>query len=87
VVGHLHGGMARIVATAILVSLLGMGSAMAQSSCATKAVSKAGKPLAGAARISAIKKCCKDNAVGSNGRRLSGAARTSYVKKCQADAG
>ena len=78
--------MARIIATAILVSLFGLGTAIAQDSCATKAISKDGKPLAGAARTSAIKKCCADNAIGSNGKRLGGAAKASYVKKCQADA-
>jgi hypothetical protein len=79
--------MARIIATAMLISLFGIGSAIAQSSCATKAVSKDGKPLSGAARTSAIKKCCKDSAVSADGKRLSGAAKTSFVKKCQADAG
>jgi hypothetical protein len=79
--------MARIIATAMLISVFGIGSAIAQSSCATKAVSKDGKPLSGAARTSAIKKCCKDSAVSADGKRLSGAAKTSFVKKCQADAG
>jgi hypothetical protein len=37
--------MVRIVATLILVSLLGVGLAVAQNTCATKAVSKDGKPL------------------------------------------
>ena len=78
--------MARIIATAILVSLFGIGSAIAQDSCATKAISKDGKPLAGAARTSSIKKCCDDSAVSKDGKPLSGAAKTSYVKKCQADA-
>ena len=86
--GHAQGGkeMARIITTAILVSLFGLGSAMAQSSCATKAVSKDGKPLSGAARTSSIKKCCEDSAVSKEGKPLSGAAKTSYVKKCQTDA-
>jgi len=79
--------MLRIVTTALFVSLLGIGSAVAQSSCATKAVSKDGKPLAGAARTSAIKKCCEDSALSADGKKLSGAAKTSFVKKCQADAG
>ena len=79
--------MVRIITTALLVSLLGVGSALAQSSCATKAVSKDGKPLAGAARTSSIKKCCEDSALSADGKKLSGAAKTSYVKKCQADAG
>jgi hypothetical protein len=77
--------MARIIATAILVSLFGIGSAIAQSSCATKAVGKDGKPLAGAARTSSIKKCCEDSALGKDGKPLSGAAKTSFVKKCLAE--
>jgi hypothetical protein len=79
--------MLRIVTTTLLVSLLGIGSAVAQSSCAAKAMSKDGKPLAGAARTSAIKKCCEDSALSADGKKLSGAAKASYVKKCQADAG
>jgi hypothetical protein len=78
--------MARIIATAILASLLGIGSAMAQDSCATKAVGKDGKPLSGAARTSSIKKCCEHSARSKDGKPLSGAAKTSYVKKCRADA-
>jgi hypothetical protein len=79
--------MLRFITTALLVSLLGIGSAVAQGSCATKAVSKDGKPLAGAARNSSIKKCCEDSALSTDGKKLSGAAKTSYVKKCQTDAG
>jgi hypothetical protein len=79
-------GMIRLIAAAILASLVGLGSAAAQESCATKAVSKDGKPLAGAARTSAIKKCCEDSAVSAEGKKLSGAAKASFVKKCQADA-
>ena len=78
--------MARMIATALLVLLFSIGSAVAQSSCAAKAVGKDGKPLAGAARTSSIKKCCEDGAIGSNGKPLAGAAKASYVKKCQADA-
>jgi hypothetical protein len=79
--------MKRIFVAVFLASLFGIGSAVAQSSCATKAVSKDGKPLAGAARASAIKKCCEDSALSADGKKLSGAAKTSFVKKCQADAG
>ncbi len=64
--------MARIIATALLVSLFAIGSAMAQGTCATG--------------TSSIKKCCEDSAVSKDGKPLSGAAKTSYVKKCQADA-
>jgi hypothetical protein len=77
----------RIITTALLIALLGVGSAIAQTSCATKAVSKDGKPLSGAARTSSIKKCCEDNALSKDGKPLSGAAKTSFVKKCQEDAG
>ena len=81
-------------AFAIALSLLlATGSALAQTpaaqpaadaSCATKAVGKDGKPLAGAAKTSSMKKCCTDSALSSDGKPLSGAAKTSYIKKCEA---
>jgi hypothetical protein len=58
-------------------------------------VSSSGKPLAGAAKASFIKKCegggsaaasCEAKAVGKNGKPLAGAAKTSFMKKCEADA-
>ena len=77
--------MLRVLATAILVSLLPISSAIAQSSCAAKAVSKDGKPLHGAARTSFMRKCCEASAVGSNGQRLAGAANASHMTKCLSD--
>ena len=56
---------------AVLITSFAVGSAMAQS-CATKAVSKDGKPLAGAAKTSFIKKCCEDSAVSKDGKRHPG---------------
>ncbi|QAU35160.1 hypothetical protein EKL02_13785 [Janthinobacterium sp. 17J80-10] len=67
------------------------------SSCASKAMDKNGKPLAGAAKTSFIKKCeggdkggaaakCETKAVGKNGKPLAGAAKQSFLKKCEADA-
>jgi hypothetical protein len=73
--------MKRII-LAILIASFAVGSAMAQS-CATKAVSKDGKPLAGAAKTSFIKKCCEDSAVSIDGKPLSGAAKSSFVTKCE----
>jgi hypothetical protein len=73
--------MKRVV-LAVLVTAFAVGSAMAQS-CETKAVSKDGKPLAGAAKTSSIKKCCEDSAVSKDGKPLSGAAKTSFVTKCE----
>jgi len=67
---------------AVLVSAVAISPVMAQESCAVKAVSKDGKPLAGAAKTSFMKKCCEDSAVSSDGKKLSGAAKTSFVKKC-----
>jgi len=64
------------------------------SACAAKALSKDGKPLAGAAKASSIKKCeaeavsasgCTAKAVDKNGKALGGAAKTSFLKKCVAD--
>jgi len=64
------------------------GSALAQS-CESKAVGKDGKPLAGAAKTSFIKKCkedaCAPKAVGSDGKPLAGAAKKSFMGKCEKD--
>jgi len=64
------------------------GSAFAQETCDTKAMGKDGKPLAGAAKTSFMKKCmaddCATKAVGSDGKKLAGAAKTSFMKKCEA---
>src|SRR5215510_13562487 len=60
--------MNRIIVAA-LISSFGIGSAMAQS-CESKAVSKDGKPLSGAAKTSFVKKCCEDSAVSKDGKRL-----------------
>jgi hypothetical protein len=62
---------------------------MAQTACETKAVSKDGKPLAGAAKTSFLKKCkadaCAGKAVGKDGKPLSGAAKNSFMTKCEKD--
>jgi len=47
-----------------------------------KAVSSDGKPLAGAAKTSFMKKCCEDSAKSADGKALAGAAKKSYVDKC-----
>ena len=78
--------MKRLIA-AMTVLWFAVGGAMAQDACETKAMSKDGKPLAGAAKTSFMKKChaddCEAKAVGSNGKPLAGAAKTSFMKKCQ----
>jgi hypothetical protein len=75
---------------AALVSVFALGAALAQESCESKAIGKNGKPLAGAAKTSFIKKCkrdaCAPKAVSSEGKKLSGAAKASFMKKCQTDA-
>jgi hypothetical protein len=46
-----------------------------------------GKPeeaLAGAAKVSSMKKCCETSAVGKDGKKVAGAAKTSFMKKCEA---
>ncbi len=75
--------MIRVLAIAILVSLLGTGSAVAQGSCAARALGEDGKPLAGAARTSFMKKCCEASALDKEGKPLEGAAKTSYLEKCE----
>ena len=73
----------------VLITSFAVGSAMAQS-CETQAVSKEGKPLAGAAKTSFIKKCkvdaCATKAVSKDGKPLSGAAKNSFMKKCAKEA-
>ncbi|KPF41372.1 hypothetical protein D621_21830 [beta proteobacterium AAP51] len=65
----------------------------ATAACEAKAVDKNGKPLAGAAKTSFMKKCeseaggsCEAKAIDKNGKPLAGAAKTSFMKKCEADA-
>jgi len=77
--------------TLFLVAVLATfaaGSAFAEDSCDTKAMGKDGKPLAGAAKTSFMKKCmmesCETKAVGSDGKKLAGAAKNSFMKKCEA---
>ncbi len=71
-------------ALAVLITFFAVGSAAAQS-CSTKAVSKDGKALAGAAKSSFVKRCCEEAAVSKEGKPLAGAAKTSFVKKCQSE--
>jgi opacity protein-like surface antigen len=79
--------MKKMFLVAVLASFAA-GSAFAQETCDTKAVGKDGKPLAGAAKTSFMKKCmaddCATKAVGSDGKKLAGAAKTSFMKKCEA---
>ena len=79
--------MKRIIFAA-LITAFAAGSAMAQS-CESKAVGKDGKPLAGAAKTSFLKKCkqdtCATKAMGKDGKPLAGAAKTSFMTKCEKD--
>ena len=80
--------MKRIILAALITSLA-VGSALAQS-YESSAVSKDGKPLAGAAKTSFIKKCkrdaCQSKAVSKDGKPLFGAAKNSFMRKCESDA-
>ena len=79
----------RRIFVVVLITSFSIGTAMAQS-CATRAMSKEGKPLAGAAKTSFIKKCkvdaCATKAVSKDGKPLSGAAKNSFMKKCEKEA-
>src|SRR5262249_15237010 len=44
----------------VMLSAFAVGSAVAQETCESKAISKDGKPLAGAAKTSFLKKCKRD---------------------------
>lgn len=60
---------------------------MAQATCESKAISKEGKPLAGAAKTSFVNKCkkdaCESKAVSKDGKPLYGAAKKSFIQKCK----
>jgi hypothetical protein len=75
---------------AAVVLSLNFAFASAQETCESKAVSKDGKPLAGAAKSSFLKKCKRDSclakAVSSEGKALAGAAKRSFMQKCQREA-
>ena len=79
--------MLRKIMLAALVATFAGGAALAQESCDTKAVGKDGKPLAGAAKTSFMKKCvadsCATKAVSADGKPLSGAAKNSFMAKCE----
>ena len=68
----------------LLAVTLSMFAASPVFADACKAVSADGKPLAGAAKTSAMTKCCNDNAKSADGKALAGAAKDSSVKKCMA---
>jgi hypothetical protein len=70
------------IVLALLIATFAVGSAAAQS-CASKAMGKDGKPLAGAAKASFMKKCCEGSAMSADGKKLAGAAKTSYMQKCE----
>ena len=80
--------MLKRIFLAAIVATFAAGSAFADDTCASKAVGKDGKPLAGAAKTSFMKKCnhdsCEAKAMGSDGKKLAGAAKTSFMKKCEA---
>jgi hypothetical protein len=73
-----------------LISAFAIGPVFAQTACETKAVSKDGAPLAGAAKASFLKKCkadaCEGKAIDKNGKPLAGAAKDSFMKKCEDEA-
>ena len=79
--------MIRSMLLAAVVATFTLGSAVAQETCESKAISKDGKALAGAAKTSFMKKCmvesCATKAVSADGKPLSGAAKNSFMKKCE----
>jgi len=82
--------MKRILFAAIVMALAAGPALAEEASCATKAVDKNGKALAGAALNSFLKKCkreaCEPKAVSSEGKPLAGAAKKSFMDKCEKDA-
>ncbi len=86
--------MKKTLIIALLAAFAGSSAFAANADCEKKAVDKNGKPLAGAAKTSFMKKCeaesgagasCEAEALDKNGKPLHGAAKDSFVKKCEAD--
>jgi hypothetical protein len=75
---------------ALVLATFGLGAALAQGSCESRAVDKNGKALSGAAKTSFIQKCkrdaCAAKATGKNGKVLAGAAKKSFMDKCEKEA-
>jgi hypothetical protein len=82
--------MMKRIFLAAIVATFAAGSAFAQETCESKAVSKDGKPLAGAAKTSFLKKCkadaCAPKAVSADGKPLAGAAKNSFMMMCETGA-
>jgi len=88
--------MRNLIIVAIASLFFATTAIAADASCESKAVSKDGKPLVGAAKAASIKKCekdaapaassCESKAVSKEGKPLAGAAKAASIKKCEADA-
>jgi hypothetical protein len=95
--------MKKLLVSAALLCLSPFVFAQASpADCEAKAVSKNGKPLAGAAKTAFMKKCtggaqapaakanaaagCEAKAVDKNGKPLAGAAKGTFMKKCEKNA-
>jgi opacity protein-like surface antigen len=83
----------KTIVTALALAVASITAAYAaDAACEAKAVDKNGKPLAGAAKNSFMKKCegdtagaaCDAKAIDKNGKPLAGAAKASSIKKCMA---
>lgn len=82
-----------LLAATLFCALPVFAQSSTPAGCEAKAVSKEGKPLAGAAKNSFMKKClaeskatCETQAVDKNGKKLAGAAKNSFMKKCEGTA-
>lgn len=82
----------------MFASQFGYAQVPAAADCEAKALSKDGKPLAGAAKNAFVKKCmaggvpaaaqsdCESKAVSKDGKPLHGAAKAAFMRKCTQDA-
>ena len=82
----------KFILALVTVASLGVSAAYADGTCASNAVDKNGKPLAGAAKTSFMDKCkkdaeatCETKAMDKNGKPLAGAAKAANMKKCMDD--
>jgi hypothetical protein len=82
----------------LLASQFAHAQGAAAADCEARALSKDGKPLAGAAKNAFMKKCtgeikapaaqseCEGKALSKDGKPLAGAAKAAFIKKCVQDA-
>jgi hypothetical protein len=75
-----------LIAACLMLTGTAAISEEAATGCEAKAVSKAGKPLAGAAKAAFMKKCERDNKKDTTAVASTGSTQQNKMKQCNMDA-